>query len=79
MVTLIFLVITKLTLDKLKRMFLERLKYNRQSYMILDDNISFSKQPEKNKKKVYTEIKLADLFLKICHISMLMLGGFIAS
>lgn len=39
-------------------MFLERLKYNRQSYMILDDNISFSKQPEKNKKKVYTEIKL---------------------
>lgn len=58
MVTLIFLVITKLTLDKLKRMFLERLKYNRQSYMILDDNISFSKQPEKNKKKVYTEIKL---------------------
>ena len=59
MVTLIFLVITKLTLDKLKRMFLDRLKYNRQSYMILDDNISFSKQPEKkNKKKVYTEIKL---------------------
>ena len=59
MVTLIFLVITKLTLDKLKRMFLERLKYNRQSYMILDDNISFSKQPKKkNKKKVYTEIKL---------------------
>lgn len=58
MVTLIFLVITKLPLDKLKRMFLERLKYNRQSYMILDDNISFSKQPEKNKKKVYTEIKL---------------------
>ena len=59
MVTLIFLVITKLTLDKLKRIFLDRLKYNRQSYMILDDNISFSKQPEKkNKKKVYTEIKL---------------------
>ena len=58
MVTLLFLVITKLTLDKLKRMFLERLKYNRQSYMILDDNISFSKQPEKNKNKVYTEIKL---------------------
>ena len=51
---------TKLTLDKLKRIFLDRLKYNRQSYMILDDNISFSKQPEKkkNKKKVYTEIKL---------------------
>ena len=59
MVTLIFLVTTKLTLDKLKRMFLDRSKYNRQSYMILDDNISFSKQPEKkNKKKVYTEIKL---------------------
>ena len=59
MVTLIFLVTTKLTLDKLKRMFLDRLKYNRQSYMILDDNISFSKQPEKKtKKKVYTEIKL---------------------
>ena len=51
MVTLIFLVITKLTLDKLKRIFLDRLKYNRQSYMILDDNISFSKQPEKKKKK----------------------------
>lgn len=62
MVTLIFLVITKLTLDKLKRMFLERLKYNRQSYMILDDNISFSKQPEKNKKKVYTEIKLIKMW-----------------
>ena len=51
MVTLIFLVITKLTLDKLKRIFLDRLKYNRQSYMILDDNISFSKQPEKKKKQ----------------------------
>ena len=64
MVTLIFLVITKLTLDKLKRIFLDRLKYNRQSYMILDDNISFSKQPEKkkNKKKVYTEIKLIKMW-----------------
>ena len=51
MVTLIFLVITKLTLDKLKIMFLDRLKYNRQSYMILDDNISFSKQPEKKKQE----------------------------
>lgn len=63
MVTLIFLVTTKLTLDKLKRMFLDRSKYNRQSYMILDDNISFSKQPEKkNKKKVYTEIKLIKMW-----------------
>ena len=46
-----FFVITKITLDKLKRMFLERLKHNKQSYRILDDNISFSKQPEKRRKR----------------------------